>query len=124
MVKLDVVSTVTAEAVPEITPVDVFNDNPLGNDPDCKEYVIAPPSGSVATTVTLTTALSENEPNDPDAVVHDGADPAVIKAALVVVAPVVNVTVTPYGELDTGNATGVVAVRDVAFVYVVVAAAY
>jgi hypothetical protein len=94
-VKLDVSSTSTLGAVPEITPVDEFKVSPEGKEPDSTLYVIAPPSGSVATTVTDTDAVSENDPNDPDPVVHEGAVPAVIKAALFVVAPVSNVTVTP-----------------------------
>jgi hypothetical protein len=38
----------TADAVPEIAPVDELKDNPAGKEPDEIEYVIVSPSGSVA----------------------------------------------------------------------------
>jgi hypothetical protein len=76
-VKLVVVSTDTDGAVPDISPVDEFNESPEGKLPVTILYVTAL-SGSVAFIKTLTETVSENDPKDPAAVVHVGTVPAVI----------------------------------------------
>jgi hypothetical protein len=78
-VNVDVVSVVGDEDVPVIAPVDPFKDAPVGNEPEKTAYDTMPPpdSLSVAATVNDIDELALTLPNDPDAVVHTGADPVV-----------------------------------------------
>lgn len=65
---VNVLETAFDAVVPEMTPVDVFNDNPAGKDPDVRLHVVAPlapdvvkvweyelPIGALAKDVVVTT---------------------------------------------------------------------
>ena len=60
-------------SVPVIAPVEVFNDTPPGNDPDCTAKLVAP----VAATVYETELPAALLPSDPAEVVQAGASETV-----------------------------------------------
>jgi hypothetical protein len=84
----------TDGAVPDITPVELFNVIPVGNVPDTKPYVIG--ASPVAANVTLTAVNSSTVANNPALVVQAGMPEYCMPGILIAVPPSALITYIVY----------------------------